>query len=76
MSINYKGMVINEKISNKHISVGVTSADAVRKFLLNPTRDMVCINDVHLSEKRYETLHAAILQAFEEKFPEKSRFEK
>lgn len=71
----YKGMVVNEKISNKHISVGMASAESVRKFLLNPTRNMVCINDVHLSEKRYESLRNAILESFEAKFPEKSRFE-
>jgi hypothetical protein len=35
----------------------------------------VCINDVHLSEKKYQKLHSAILNAFEMAFPEKSRFE-
>lgn len=71
----YTGMAVNEKISNKHISVGMASADSVRKFLMSPTRNMVCINDVHLSEKRYDSLRTAILEAFETKFPEKSRFE-
>jgi hypothetical protein len=71
----YRGMAVNEKISNKHISVGMASAASVRDFLLNPTRNMVCINDVHLSEKRYESLRGAILDAFETKFPQKSRFE-
>lgn len=71
----YRGMAVNEKISNKHISVGMASAASVRDFLLNPTRNMVCINDVHLSEKRYDSLRGAILDAFETKFPQKSRFE-
>ena len=71
----YRGMAVNEKISNKHISVGMASAASVRDFLLNPTRNMVCINDVHLSERRYESLRGAILDAFETKFPQKSRFE-
>ena len=73
--MNYKGLVINEKISNKHFSVSVASPESLRNFLQNPTRNLVCINDVHLSEKRYEALRDAILDAFESVFPEKSRFE-
>ena len=73
--MNYKGLVINEKISNKHFSVSVASPESLRSFLQNPTRNLVCINDVHLSEKRYEALRDAILDAFESVFPEKSRFE-
>ena len=73
--MNYKGMVIHEKISNKHYSVVVASPDTLREFLHNPTRNLVCINDVRLSEARYESLRGAILDAFESTFPEKSRFE-
>ena len=73
--MNYKGMVIHEKISNKHYSVAVASADTLREFLHNPTRNLVCINDVRLSEARYESLRGAILDAFESTFPVKSRFE-
>jgi len=36
----------------------------------------VCINDVRLTEERYEKLRGAVLDAFEKKFPIKSRFEK
>lgn len=74
--MNYKGMVIREKISNKHFSVAIASADSLRDFLHNPTRNLVCINDVRLSESRYESLREAILNAFESAFPDKSRFEK
>ena len=73
--MNYKGLVIREKISNKHFSVAVASADKLRAFLRNPSRSLVCINDVHLSEKRYEELRGVILDAFEEALPVKSRFE-
>lgn len=72
----YEGRVISEKISNKHISVGIASASSIRNFLENPTRNMVCINDVHLSEDRYSELRTVILDAFEKRFPEKSRFER
>ena len=73
--MNYKGMIIHKKISNKHYSVAVASPDSLREFLHNPTRNLVCINDVRLSESRYEKLRGTILDAFESTFPKKSRFE-
>jgi hypothetical protein len=36
----------------------------------------VCINDVQLSEERYKTLRKTLLDAFEERFPQKSKYEK
>lgn len=74
--MNYKGMVIREKISNKHFSVSVASPESLEAFLRKPDRNLVCINDVHLSENRYEALHDAILNAFESVFPIKSKYEK
>ena len=74
--MNYKGLVVREKISNKHYSVAVASPDTLREFLHNPTRNLVCINDVKLSESRYQTMHDSIINAFESRFPNKSRFEK
>lgn len=72
----FNDKIINEKISNRHFSVAVASPDKLDAFLRSPSHKLVCINDVHLSERRYEKLHNAILNAFEAKFPEKSRFEK
>ena len=74
--MNYNGMVIREKISNKHFSVSVASPESLEAFLRKPDRNLVCINDVHLSESRYEALHDAILNAFESVFPIKSKYEK
>ena len=74
--MNYKGMVVREKISNKHFSAAVASADTLSDFLHNPTTDLVCINDVRLSESRFEALKSAVINAFESVFPLKSRFEK
>ena len=73
--MNYKGLVIRKKISNKHFSVGVASPDKLRNFLRNPSHNLVCINDVKLSEARFKLIHEAVLSAFEEVFPKKSRFE-
>ena len=45
-------------------------------YILNPSRNLMCVNDVNLKENRYEALRDAMHRAFEKKFPSKSRFEK
>ena len=72
----YKGRMINEKISNKHYSVAVASPEKLKSFILSPPRNLMCVNDVRLSEERYLKLRSAMIEAFELKFPQKSRFEK
>ena len=72
----FKGRMVNEKISNKHYSVAVTSPEKLKSFILSPTRNLMCVNDVRLSEERYLKLRSAMIEAFELKFPQKSRFEK
>lgn len=71
-----KGQLINERLSKKHISVGAASANSIRKALLHPTKKLVCINDVHLSEQKYDRLRGTILEAFEQIFPHSSKYEK
>ena len=70
-----KGKIINERISKKHFSVGVVSPSKLRKFITKPTHKMACINDVQLTEERYEELRKVQIDAFEELFPAKSKFE-
>ncbi len=72
----YQGKALSEKISSKHLSVAVSSASRIRKSIEAPSRNLICINDVRLSEKRYEKLRNTVIDAFEKKFPQKSRFEK
>lgn len=72
----YKGLMIPERISSKHCSLAVTSPEKLKECILNPQRSMLCINDVRLSDERFEILREAIVSAFETRFPDKSRFEK
>lgn len=72
----YKGRLLAEPVSNKHVSVALATAAGLRKAILEPEGKMLCVNDVHLGEERYEILRRTMLEAFEEKFPEKSRFER
>ena len=70
-----KGKLIDRRLSKKHFSVGVSSIESLTAFIKNPTRKLVCINDVHLPEERYIKLRKALLDAFEERFPQKSKYE-
>ena len=72
----YQGKALSEKISSKHLSVAVSSSSRIRKAILSPSRNLICINDVRLSDARYERLRKTVIEAFEAKFPQKSRFEK
>ena len=71
-----QGKIIPERLSKRHFSVGITSTTKLRKFIECPTRKLVCVNDVQLSEERYIELRHALLSAFDNRFPEKSKFEK
>ena len=72
----YKGLVVNKKIPKKHFSVAISTPKQLSEFILNPTRQFVCINDVKLSESKYNEMNRAIIDAFEKRFPNISRFEK
>ena len=71
-----KGKITNKRLSKKHFSLGVVSGKKLQRFIVHSTHKLVCINDVQLSEERYRELHSTLLQAFEQRFPNKSKFEK
>lgn len=71
----FKGLVIPKKISKKHFSTAVAGADKIAGFIRKPSSTMCCINDVELPEERFVTMRNKILDAFQEAFPHKSRFE-
>lgn len=72
----YQGKALPERISSKHLSLAVSTVSRIRRAIENPDRNIICINDVRLSESRYDKLKAVVTESFEKKFPSKSRFEK
>ena len=72
----YSGRAIHRRLSNKHLSLAVSSAAKIEKFLSAPTRNQVCINDVEMLDEQFRALRPRILAAFERLLPQKSRFEK
>ena len=77
--LNYmylKGNLINEKLSKKHFSVGIVSAEKLRNFIEHPTHKLTCINDVQLTDARYKELQETLLDAFNNLLPNTSKYEK
>lgn len=70
-----KGRLVKKRLSKKHFSLGIVSQKKLYNFITNPTHKLVCINDVELSEERYNELRKTLLEAFEKRFPQKSKFE-
>lgn len=72
----YTGKVCLQTIPTRHCSMAVWSGKKIAEKILHDCRSVICINDVEMPEERMQAMHAAIVQAFETRFPLKSRFEK
>lgn len=70
-----KGKLINERLSKKHFSVGIVSAQKLREFIEQPTHQLTCINDVQLSEGHYQELRSTLIAAFDSILPNASKYE-
>lgn len=70
-----RGKLINKRLSKKHFSLGITSIERLQNFIKHPTHKFTCINDVQLSETRYKELRKVLLDSFEHRFPQKSKYE-
>ena len=66
----FTGKAVSRRISQKHLSLATNSAEDVAAFILNPTADFACINDVQMNGTRFAESRAVILRAFAEAIPE------
>lgn len=71
-----KGRIIARRQPRRHFSVGIASPEKVAHNILHPDRRLMCINDVKLSEERYDRMRTLIHDSFSKVFPLPSRFEK
>lgn len=72
----HQGLVVAERLSCRHVSLAAATPSKVVGYISAPDKKLLCINDVKLNEVKYQTFRSAILNAFEVRFPVKSRFEK
>lgn len=70
-----QGGIINRRQSSKHFSMAVASPEKIERYLRNPDRKLVCINDVELSDQRYLEMRQMLDRVFAELFPDKSKYE-
>lgn len=71
----YGGKTINRRRSNRHFSLATASLKSITDFILNPDRSFACINDVQMSDEKFETFRKGIVDAFECRLPQKSAYE-
>lgn len=71
----HKRLAISKRISHKHFSLALTTPEKIYAFISNPSKNFVCINDVEMTQERYESFRDAILKAFAMILPDQSRFE-
>jgi hypothetical protein len=71
----YSGRAVSRAISKKHFSLALSSPDKILDFIYSSTARFACINDVSMSERKFIHSRELLLNAFERKFPDKSRFE-
>lgn len=69
------GLTYPYRISNHHLSLSIASLKTIRQAILQPRSKMACINDVEMSDQKYEKYRKGILDAFAERFPQKSKYE-
>lgn len=73
--IHYCGVSVNRRMSKKHYSLAVAKIDDICGFIRRPSHDFVCINDVQMSDEKFRAYQRALLDAFDDAFPEKSSYE-
>lgn len=71
-----KGRIINKRQKKSHISVGIATKSKLEEAIANPKRRLVCINDVQMSDARFEEMQEVLLNSLEKRFPNKSKYEK
>lgn len=72
----YCGRTLDKRLPTKHCSMAVYSVERIAEQIINPSKSVVCINDVSMSADKQAKMHLELHRAFEIHFPFKSRFER
>ena len=60
----FKHIAVSRRISHRHFSMAITSADDIVKYLQKPRRNFVCINDVDMPKMRYMYSKERLIDGF------------
>ena len=69
------GRTFKHRISSQHISLSIATIKKLTKSIVTPTYKLACINDVNMSEEKFQRFYSCLHSAFQKRFPHKSRFE-
>ncbi len=72
----YKGLTLRRTFRTGHISLALGPLCRIKWLVLHSKVKVMCINDVQMSSRRYRRYRRGLLEAFETKFPRRSRFER
>ena len=70
------GLAVSRRAPSRHLSLKAVSPATLGKAILQPRQKILCLNDVDMTQQRFETLRAAMQAAFLARFPVKSRYER
>jgi len=72
----FTGKAINRRVSNRHLSPSVKSAETMCGYILKPKTKLININDITMPEKEFLNYQKKVTDAFASHFPKRSRFER
>lgn len=72
----YSGRAVSRRTGSRYCSLASTPLGMILGSIEKPSSKIICINDVKLSDERFERYRKELVDTFERVFPAKSRFEK
>ena len=70
------GQAVARRAPSRHLSLSAVTPATLAASIRQPRQKILCLNDVDMTQQRFEMLRAAMLSAFQEHFPDKSRYER
>lgn len=71
----FTGHTFRKRISNRHLSMAMATPKDIKSAIVHPKHNLICINDVDMTNEKFQRLYAAMHEAFSERFPRKSKYE-
>ncbi|MBR6030436.1 MAG: hypothetical protein IKP36_00555 [Bacteroidaceae bacterium] len=73
---HFTGHTFKQEMSNRHFSLLTASIKNITESIIHPTSKLICINDVNMSKERFLRYQTCLHNAFQMRFPNKSRYER
>lgn len=71
----YMGHAVRSMFPKKHFSLATAEIGKICSMIERPTVPLICINDVNFGEDKFHAYQQRLLESFEKRFPQKSKYE-